>query len=123
MARPFIILDEAQVEDLASIGCTMNEMASFFKCHIDTLRDNYSSALERGRDNGKTSVRRLMWAQAKLGNSVALKYLVHNILKEKIEDKEPIVVTGSAAEELLKRMSGYTDNELKAMHKSKPKVE
>ena len=81
-----IIIDEAQLETLASIGCTLAEMAAFFKCSVDTITRNYAEALMRGRENGKVSVRRMMWEQGKKGNSVALKYLVHNILREKIEE-------------------------------------
>lgn len=81
-----IDLDPEQVEALAGIGCTYKEMAAFFKCSIDTLQNKYQQAIELGRENGKASVRRMMWDQGKKGNSTALKYLVHNILKEKIED-------------------------------------
>jgi len=86
VGRPHTILDEIQLEALAGMGCTMKEMASFFKCSVDTIHDNYSDALNRGRENGKMSVRRMMWEHGKKGNSVALKYLVHNVLKEKIEE-------------------------------------
>lgn len=81
-----IELNEEQVKDLASMGCTMSEMAAFFKCHPDTLRDNYSSALVSGREVGKLSARRIIWNHFKQGNSTAVKYVVHNILKEKIEE-------------------------------------
>jgi len=93
MARPKsgktapIKLDHNQVEKLAAIGCTLNEMASFFNCSVDTLTRNYAEALHRGRENGKVSIRRLMWEQGQKGNTTALKYLVHNVLKEKIEDQ------------------------------------
>ena len=81
-----IELNEEQVRDLASMGCTMSEMAAFFKCHVDTIRDNYSTALESGREVGKLSARRVIWNHFKMGNSTAIKYIVHNILKEKIEE-------------------------------------
>ena len=93
MARPKsgrtakIELNIEQIEKLAAINCTLVEMASFFNCSVDTLQRNYAANITKGRENGKVSLRRLMWDQGHKGNSTALKYLVHNILKEKIEDQ------------------------------------
>lgn len=80
-------LDEEQIEKLASIGCTLSEMAAFFNCSIDTI-SRFTEALQKGREHGKASVRRMMWKHGEAGNSTALKYLVTNILKEKIENLE-----------------------------------
>ena len=100
-----IKINEHQLETLASIGCTLNEMAAFFKCSVDTISRNYADALSRGRENGKTSVRRMMWEQGKRGNSVALKYLVHNILKEKIEDYSQREGANSTTDQVLEKLS------------------
>lgn len=81
-----IKLDTTQVEKLAAIGCTKVEMAAFFNCSVDTLDRNYADYITKGRENGKVSLRRLMWDQGHKGNSTALKYLVHNVLKERIEE-------------------------------------
>lgn len=99
-----ITIDESQLEKLASIGCTVSEMAAFFDCSIDTINRNYAAALSRGRDSGKASVRRMMWKHGESGNSTALKYLVHNILKEKFEDKDlkPDASTDAGISEQLK---------------------
>jgi len=92
MARPKsgktapIILDKTQVEKLAAIGCTKVEMSAFFNCSVDTLDRNYADNITKGRENGKVSLRRLMWDQGHKGNSTALKYLVHNVLRERIEE-------------------------------------
>jgi len=82
-----IEINQEQLETLAGMGCTLAEMAAFFKCSVDTLTRNYAEAIERGRETGKASVRRMLWTQGQKGNSVALKYLIHNVLKEKLEDK------------------------------------
>ena len=103
-----IIIDEAQLETLASIGCTLAEMAAFFKCSVDTITRNYAEALMRGRENGKVSVRRMMWEQGKKGNSVALKYLVHNILREKIEEYNQKPGELSATDEIIEKLSGIS---------------
>lgn len=86
VGRPKIELDQEELKKLAAMGCTMIEMASFFNCSVDTLENNFSDIIREGREKGKSSVRRMMWRHGENGNSVALKYLVHNVLKEKIED-------------------------------------
>jgi hypothetical protein len=86
------ILSEKDIKFLSSIGCTMKEMAAFFDCSVDTLENKYSAIIASGREHGKASVRRIMWEQAKKGNSTALKYLVTNILKERVEEKADVYV-------------------------------
>jgi hypothetical protein len=65
--RPRLVLDERQIEELASMQCTMEEIARVMGCHVDTLRDNYSNAVEMGRVRGKQSLRRLQWRCAETG--------------------------------------------------------
>lgn len=103
-----ILLNVEQIETLASIGCTLAEIANFFKCSIDTLSRNYADALSRGREAGKVSVRRMMWDQGKKGNSTALKYLVHNILKEKIEEYNQAPAFSPQIDDLMKQLSGVS---------------
>jgi hypothetical protein len=101
-----IVINEEQLEMLAGMGCTMIEIATFFKCSVDTISRNYADALHRGRESGKASVRRMMWEHGKKGNSTALKYLVHNILKEKIEDNSIPLAEGGA--DLLQKLSAVS---------------
>ena len=57
VGRPFKKLDERQIKELASIGCTMEEMASVMGCNRDTLTDNYSAIIKDGRNEGNKSIR------------------------------------------------------------------
>jgi hypothetical protein len=50
----------------------MEEMAAFFGCHVDTLRDNYSKVIESGREKGKASMRRSLFMLAQKGNLGAI---------------------------------------------------
>lgn len=104
-----IQINTEQLEMLAGMGCTMIEMAVFFKCSVDTLSRNYADPILRGREAGKVSVRRMMWDQGKKGNSTALKYLVTNILKEKIED--PFNMLGLAEAEVAAQIAQTTPAE------------
>ena len=68
MARPKKYdIDTAQVEKLASFGCTNIEIASFFGCTDSLLRKSYSEFLTKGRDKGKIRLRQAQWKSA-LGN-------------------------------------------------------
>lgn len=86
--RPKKEVDTSILLELAKINCTVKEMAAVLKCSEDTLarRDDLRSVIEEGREHGKMSVRRMLWNNGEKGNNIALKYLIHNILKEKIEE-------------------------------------
>lgn len=74
------------LESMASIHCTNKEICATFGFSEDTLQQKFGEIIARGREKGKASVRRLLWKQATNGNSVALKYFITNVLKERLED-------------------------------------
>lgn len=118
-----VILNETQLETLAGMGCTLKEMAAFFKCDVSTLTRNYADVLEQGRENGKVSVRRMLWKQGERGNSVALKYLVHNVLKERIEEKaDNFIVQNTDIQEQLKKLQVLSPEDIKRLAKEPPKA-
>jgi len=86
VGRPRAEADEYQIEYLASIGCTLAEISAAVRVSVDTLSRNYAELIARGKEDGKASVRRMLFEHGKKGNSTALKYLIHNVLKERIED-------------------------------------
>jgi len=69
-----------QVEELASIGCTDREIATFFGVKEDTLRRNFADNLAKGREFQKTRLRRLMFKAAENLNPAILIFLSKNIL-------------------------------------------
>ena len=73
MGRPRIEIDWEQVEELASIGCTQEEIAAVMKCCVDTLtgRKRFSEVYKIGRDRGKQSLRRTQWETAMSGGKGA----------------------------------------------------
>lgn len=89
---PRIIIDLIELGKLAAMGCTMKEIAAFFNCSVDTLErnKNYADMIQSSREKGKSSVRRMMWVHGERGNSLALRYLIVNVLKEKLDDSIPI---------------------------------
>ena len=89
-------LDPSQVKDLAGIGCTMDEMAKILKVSVDTLRSNYSDVIDEARATLKMSVRRTILRQfEETGNTVAMRYLIHRVLKESIEDPKVVALLKS----------------------------
>ena len=90
VGRPKKELDTDMIEKLASIFCTNEEISTIVGCHPDTLADNFSEYLKKGRDKGKMSLRRMQWEKAQTGNTTMLIWLGKQMLgqKDKIETSE-----------------------------------
>lgn len=94
MARPLKEIDESLVEKLASIHCTMEEIASVCDCSVDTLERRFAELIKKAKDKGKSSLRRHQWESAQKGNVTMLIWLGKQLLgqtdKTVIEDKNHI---------------------------------
>jgi len=90
VGRPKIEINEDQLEKLSSILCTMEEMASFFGCSVDTLERNFADTIKKGKNKGRMSLRRLQFEKAQSGNTTMLIWLGKQLLgqKDKIETSE-----------------------------------
>jgi len=75
MARPRKEIDTGVLERLAAIDCSLKEMAAVLNVHEDTLRDNYSSYIAKGREQGKIKLRNKMFDVAMKGNVAMLIWL------------------------------------------------
>jgi hypothetical protein len=79
--RPKIEFDLKQVEKLAMLQCTYDELAAFFDCSKDTIinrmKDDeiFSAAYKNGLEKGKMSLRRMQWRAAESGNVTMLIWL------------------------------------------------
>lgn len=83
MARPKKKIDAQLVIKLAAIHCTVEEIATVCGCSKDTLERRFMKELNSGRAEGRTSLRRLQWAQAQKGNVSMLIWLGKQILGQK----------------------------------------
>lgn len=98
MARPRKKIDANQVEALAGINCTVAEIASVLQCSKDTLERRYAANIKKGRDQGRSSLRRMMWEKAKTGNVTMMIWLSKQILgyadkvTQKVETTEPVTI-------------------------------
>jgi AraC-like DNA-binding protein len=75
MGRPRKNIDPAQVEELASIDCSYAEMAAVLGCNESTLTRRFAQAIERGRNRGKTSLKRKQFELAMAGDRTMLVWL------------------------------------------------
>ncbi len=86
VGRPKLDIDGEQVTRLARLHCTMQEMADFFGCHRETLRENFSPQIDKGRSEGNISLRRKQWQMAvEKGNVVMLIWLGKQMLGQRNE--------------------------------------
>ena len=111
MGRPPLELDEVVIEHLASIHCTMIEIAAVCKCSVDTLENRYSDIIKKGRQSGKMSLRRKMFELAMKGNTGLLIWLSKQhldmqeapMIQEKAKELVPAMTPEQAIEILEKR--------------------
>jgi len=85
MARPEAKIDLAELEKLAGMQCTNEEIAAFFgvskrtivrKCKVEKFRD----IIDQGRAKGRVSVRRSLFKLSNAGNVAASIFLAKNLL-------------------------------------------
>jgi len=82
VGRDNIVVPPEQVQDLAEIGCTDQEICDFFGLSgVSTLRYNFSSILLKGRETLKQRLRRAMLHNALVNNHAIMQiFLAKNML-------------------------------------------
>ena len=88
--RPRFQIDFEQVERLAKIQCTQEEIAHCLGCSISVLERSaeFRRVYKRGLEGGKMSLRRMQWKSANEGNVTAQIWLGKQYLKQR--DKHEI---------------------------------
>ena len=69
-----------EVEALARLWCTYNEMADFFGINVETLKYNFMDSITKGRSETKQALRKAQIKLALSGNTSMLIWLGKNIL-------------------------------------------
>lgn len=72
MARPRKPVDKDAIEKLAAINCSVAEIASVVGVDRRTIQRRYAALIEKGRDTGKTSLKRKMWKIAMDNENVTM---------------------------------------------------
>lgn len=88
VGRPRADVDPRLVEQLASIGCSNKEIAAACNCSTDTIERNFAAEITKGRENGKTRLRKKQIEVALAGNVTMLIFLGKNMLGQ--ADKQEI---------------------------------
>ena len=88
--RPKKKINAKVVETLASIQCTNEEIAQVCECSSDTLTRRFAESIKKGKNVGKSSLRRLQWEKAKAGNTTMQIWLGKQVLgqRDRIENIE-----------------------------------
>jgi hypothetical protein len=66
--RPKLQIDEEQLRRLAAMQCTYEEIAAFFECHTNTIRNRFKDIIEQERLKARASLRREMFRSALEGD-------------------------------------------------------
>lgn len=82
VGRPKIELDEELLYKLATIHCTMNEMVDIMGVSKDTLKNNFSHIIDKGKADGKMRLRRKQVEVAMSGNHTMLIWLGKQLLSQ-----------------------------------------
>jgi hypothetical protein len=69
-----------EVEKLAKLWCTYEEMSAYFNVPANTLKYNFSDIIAKGRSETKQALRRAQLKAALEGNTTMLIWLGKNIL-------------------------------------------
>ena len=93
---PRIDIDKETVEKLSSMQCTIEEIAGWFDCSVDTIENrvkewgykNFSEYFSIKRSKGKISLRRKQYETAMSGNPTMLIWLGKQYLKQR--DKKEV---------------------------------
>ena len=105
MARPPKPVDLKLVEDLARIHCTDAEIATMLGFSVDGWRKRVRRSkelvelIEKGKEAGKSSLRRLQWKSATNGNIAMQIWLGKQYLGQR--DVQTTELTGAKGERLI----------------------
>lgn len=116
--RPRIQIDEDQFKGLCSIQCTLEEIASWFKCSEDTierwckreLKMSFADAYKKHSAGGKISLRRYQMRMAETNPTMAI-WLGKQYLGQ--ADKQELAVSHND-DESIKEMENYFANKKNA---------
>ena len=80
--RPQKEIDVEQLEKLAALQCTYDEIAAWFGVDKSTISRRFATEINEGREKGKISLRRKQWKLADTNANMAI-FLGKNYLGQK----------------------------------------
>ena len=98
--RPPAVIDLMTVERAASIGCTVEEIAAILGIARSTLFERKANdpaiedAIEKGRETGRATLRRLQWDRAQQGSDTMLIWLGKQMLGQRDNAAVAVALSG-----------------------------
>lgn len=83
-------IDPNEVEKLAAMACTAEEIGAFFECSQDTIERNFADALKKGRAKGRMSMKRALFQKVQAGDLGAMVWWGKNFAG--MSDKQQVEV-------------------------------
>lgn len=112
-------IDPEDVLKLAAMQCTMQEIADFLDCSVDTLERNFAETIKKGRSRGTISMKRKLYEKGMSGDLGAIVWWQKNFsgMSDKVETKhsgqiDQKQITENAVEQLA-RLKEMIKDELK----------
>jgi hypothetical protein len=90
--RPRKEVNVEQIETLARIHCTYEEIAAVTGVSTKTLQRNYVHLIEKGREEGKASLRRIQFKKALEGHPTMMIWLGKQYLDQKDKREDMISI-------------------------------
>jgi hypothetical protein len=87
--RPPIDVDQDKILELASIACTLDEIAMLCGCSVSTLRGKYKEVYDLGFAKARSSLRREQWKAAHSGSNAMLIWLGKQMLGQRDFKDDP----------------------------------
>ena len=103
MGRPRIEIDWKEFDKLCGLQCTLEEIAGWFNCSIDTIENRvkevhgitFSEYFSQKRSSGRISLRRKQYEAAMSGNTALLIWLGKQYLNQSDKQDQNISVSDS----------------------------
>lgn len=110
MARPRIEIDSEQFKKLCAIQCTEEEIASWFKCSVDTIERfckreyklSFAESFKMFSADGKISLRRTQFKMAEHNCSMAIW-----LGKQYLGQKEQQEIAMTSTDDSIREMEAY----------------
>jgi len=126
MGRPQMEINWEDFDKLCAIQCSEQEIAAWYKCHIDTIYIHvkrkhgmtFPEYFAQKRVGGKVSLRRKMWQQALAGDRVLLLFLAKNHLNMSDNgptDGKPLVMVQTGNDTIVYETNWGSANESSAI--------
>ena len=86
-------MNPKEIENMAKIGCTLEEMAAIMDCSIQTLETHFGDLIRRNRNEGAACLRRKQMQVAMSGNPAMLIWLGKHKLGQREDRSENVSLT------------------------------